>query len=116
MLSRRPPKGTVLCAVSELEDPGAKGFVFGEGGDRWEIFLVRRDIDIFCYENICPHMGIALNWEPDAFLTRDKDDIICATHGARFHFDNGMCTWGPCRGKSLTHVPIDRVNDVIRLA
>ena len=54
------------------------------------------------FHNRCPHLGIPLEWEPDQFMDRDTDLIRCATHGALFDPDNGLCLAGPCRGDQLT--------------
>lgn len=98
---------TVLCAVADIEDPGSKGFRVGR---RERLFVVRQGDDIFAYMNLCPHQGTTLDWKPDAFLTVEKDYILCATHGAFFEIENGMCVAGPCLGRSLAPIKI-RVED-----
>ena len=96
---------TVLCALADLADPGAKGVTL-EGADRFrEIVVVRRLGHVFAYENICPHIGTPLNFLPDRFLTRDGRHLLCSTHGALFEIASGLCTHGPCRGQSLKTVP-----------
>ena len=37
----------------------------------------------------------------DRFLTREKDLILCATHGALFRIGDGHCISGPCEGQRL---------------
>jgi nitrite reductase/ring-hydroxylating ferredoxin subunit len=97
---------TVLCALADLADPGAKGVTL-EGADRFrEIIVVRRLGHVFAYENICPHIGTPLNFLPDRFLTRDGRHLLCSTHGALFEIASGLCTHGPCRGQSLKTVPV----------
>ncbi len=39
-----------------------------------------------------------LNWTPDRFLDLERKQIICATHGAVFCIDDGLCVGGPCKG------------------
>jgi len=70
------------------------------------MFVVRRGNDVFGYVNICPHAGTPLDWTPGQFLTRDKTNLLCATHGAQFRIEDGLCVAGPCPGSSLTPVPI----------
>jgi nitrite reductase/ring-hydroxylating ferredoxin subunit len=43
---------------------------------------------------------------PDAFLTKDRSSIICASHGALYEIDTGLCFAGPCLGKSLRQVAV----------
>jgi len=97
----RPAAGTILCLVDDLGDPGARGFSFGAGKDRLDIFVVRRDATVFGYVNQCPHAYTTLDFPDDRFLTRDGDQILCGTHGARFEITTGFCTLGPCSGRSL---------------
>ena len=101
-----PAPGHVLCRFDEIADPGGKGFVFGEGAERREVFVVRRGAEIFAYVNSCPHIGTTLDWRPDQFLTSDKRFILCGTHGAIFDIANGLCLEGPCAGKSLAPIPV----------
>jgi nitrite reductase/ring-hydroxylating ferredoxin subunit len=44
---------------------------------------------------------------PDEFLTKDREFIICSSHGAMYEIDTGLCIAGPCIGKSLR--PVDAV-------
>lgn len=93
--------------LDELEDPGCREFQIGEGDWPLHGFVVRQGDDIYAYENYCVHVGHPLNWAPNAFLTKDRSAIICASHGAMYEIDTGLCTAGPCLGKSLR--PIDSV-------
>src|SRR5262249_44456182 len=62
------------------------------------------------YRNICPHIGTPLDLIPGEFLTWDKAQILCRTHGARFRIDDGLCVSGPCRGRRLAALTL-RVAD-----
>ncbi len=44
-----------------------------------------------------------LNWTPDRFLDLERKQIICATRGAVFRIDDGLCVDGPCEG-SRSHL------------
>ena len=68
---------------------------------------MRQGNDIFAYQNSCMHVGHPLNYKPDSFLTKDGSQIICASHGALYEIESGLCTAGPCRGKELRKVEID---------
>lgn len=111
-----PAPGTPLCRLDEIDEPGAKGFVFGGGTARFEMFLVRRDGEVWAYVNECPHALTPLDIWPDRFLTQDETRIICATHAAQFTIADGVCTSGPCIGKSLEPVPVELVEGMIRIA
>ena len=54
-----------------------------------------------------------LNWIPDGFLTKDDSSIICASHGAQYEIDTGLCFAGPCIGKSLRKVDVEVRDGVI---
>ena len=96
----------VLCRLDDIPDPGSKGFDFRDGTDLRSIFVVRAGATLRAYENSCPHTGGPLDWVPDQFLTREKDTILCATHGALFRIDDGHCLAGPCVGERLTPLPV----------
>lgn len=96
-----------LCRVDDIEDPGAKGFSLPGPERPSEIFVVRTGSDVNAYVNSCPHIGTPLEFRPDQFLTRDRREILCSTHGARFEIATGACITGPCRGQSLRRVPVE---------
>jgi nitrite reductase/ring-hydroxylating ferredoxin subunit len=103
-----PASGTRLCALSEIPDPGAKGFEFREGDQRFAGFVVRKNGAVFGYVDSCPHVGWPLAMF-DRYLTRDKDLIVCSGHGALFRIQDGLCLAGPCPDERLTAWPV-RVN------
>ena len=96
----------VLCRLDEIPDPGSRGFDFREGDSLHSVFVVRTGGTVRAYENSCPHTAGPLDWVPDQFLTREKDMILCATHGALFRIEDGHCLSGPCVGENLTPLPV----------
>jgi nitrite reductase/ring-hydroxylating ferredoxin subunit len=96
----------VICAVAELDDPGARGFTLGEG--EWPLrgFVVRRGEAIRAFVNHCPHAGFPLNWQPNVFLAPDGNLIRCIMHGALFEIETGDCVAGPCMGHGLQPLAI----------
>ena len=90
--------------LDELEDPGCREFQIGEGDWPLHGFIVRQGDQAFAYENYCVHVGHPLNWMPDAFLSKDRSAIMCASHGAMYEIDTGLCFAGPCIGKTLRTV------------
>jgi nitrite reductase/ring-hydroxylating ferredoxin subunit len=108
--------GEVFCTLDALPDPGSKAFTIARDGEEQEIFVVRRGGDVFAYSNHCPHVGSPLDWQPDVFLNHAKSHIQCATHGALFRIEDGMCIAGPCRDEKLDRVPIEVIDGEVRLA
>src|SRR3954470_22568231 len=94
-----------ICRLDDIEDGSARGFVL-EGNPPLEIFVVRSGDSVFGYVNSCPHIGTPLDFLPDRFLTADRTEILCSTHGARFEITTGRCTAGPCRGKRLAPLSV----------
>jgi nitrite reductase/ring-hydroxylating ferredoxin subunit len=106
----------VLCSLSELDETGSRGFSVGEGDWPLRGFVVRTASGVAAYVNTCPHAGHPLNFRPNRFLTSDRNLILCASHGALFARDNGLCIAGPCPGQSLRHVPVEVMAGYVLLA
>lgn len=96
-----------ICYTDDIPDREARGFSTETG----EIFITQRDGSFFAYRNICPHLQVNLEYMEDEFLDRDREYIICSTHGALFQVEDGMCIWGPCQGEALTAVAINVHSD-----
>jgi nitrite reductase/ring-hydroxylating ferredoxin subunit len=95
-----------LCRVEDIPDGGSKGFPAAPGGFTG-LMAVRQGAAVYVYVNACPHIGTPLDWTPGRFLTADGRHIICATHGAEFTIEAGLCIKGPCRGDSLEPVVVE---------
>lgn len=110
-------KDVPLCHLSELEDPGSKGFEINRvDADALRFFVVRRDGAVFAYRNRCPHTGAPLEWQPDQFLDCEGGFIECAMHGALFDISDGRCLRGPCVGDQLEPLALSLSDDMIYLA
>lgn len=96
----------ILCALTDIGDPGAKEFVVELEGEKISIFVVRRGDAVFGYINSCPHVGVPLNWGEDNFLDLSGEEILCHMHGARFAVETGECLMGPCIRKHLRPYPV----------
>lgn len=92
-----------VCHIDDIAEGQSKGF---ETED-YNIFMVKKDNEIFAYQNSCPHLGINLEWQEDQFLDPDGSLIQCSTHGAIFEINSGLCISGPCIHESLTPVPCE---------
>lgn len=95
-----------LCNINDISEPGSKGFEVGSGRKSRKVFIVKKDNQVFAYNNQCPHAGINLEWQEDEFLDNDKALIQCSVHGALFHIDSGDCAGGPCNGEGLEKVEL----------
>ena len=93
--------------LEDLDDPGCREFQIGDGDWPFRGFVVRQGNRVFAYQNFCVHAGHQLNWMTDSFLSRDRRAIQCASHGAMFEIDSGLCFRGPCVGKSLRAVDVE---------
>lgn len=97
----------LVCAMNDLANPGCREFRIGEGEWPFRGFVVRQGDRVYAYQNVCAHVGHPLNWQPDQFLTEDGMQIICSSHGATYDIADGVCTGGPCRGRSLRRVDVE---------
>jgi nitrite reductase/ring-hydroxylating ferredoxin subunit len=89
-----------LCRVADLPEEGARGFQLPQAS----LLVVRTRGGIRVFLNRCPHLGVPLQWQRDRFLDAEGMFIRCATHGALFEKDSGLCILGPCRGDSLWQI------------
>ena len=109
-------KGKFLCRLSDLEDLSSKSFTVDIKRKPTRIFIVRKSERVFAYVNICPHALAPLEWNPDDFLDENKENIICAMHGAKFTIEEGACVEGPCNGVGLTSVDLFIENGIVYLS
>jgi nitrite reductase/ring-hydroxylating ferredoxin subunit len=95
-----------LCNIDDIPDGGSRGFPPAPGGFTG-LFAIRQGERVLIYVNACPHLGVSLDWTPDRFLSADGSRIVCATHGAEFAIDDGLCLRGPCLGDRLEAVDVE---------
>jgi nitrite reductase/ring-hydroxylating ferredoxin subunit len=106
----------VICPSAALEDgglgvrfelvpaasvPEGRRTAFEQTG-----FVVRHYGKVHGFVNRCPHAGTELDWQPGQFFEEAKLYLVCSTHGALFEPATGYCVAGPCRGGSLTRLPM----------
>ena len=70
---------------------------------------------VHAYVNSCPHRGTQLDWQPGEVFEETGLYLICATHGAMFEPDGGLCVGGPCQGARLQSLAINVVGDDVVL-
>jgi len=105
----------ILCEFSDMEDLSAKGFDVKLKRKTTPIFIVRKNDQVFGYQNICPHAQAPLEWNPDEFLSANKENIICSMHGAEFSIEDGACLKGPCDGAGLTPINVKVIDTQVVL-
>ena len=109
--------GTRLLELDAAPEDGAAAGVTIQDGARQRKFIVLRWAgEIIVYRNRCPHAGIPLDWIPGRFFDRKGDFLFCASHGASFEPDSGLCVDGPCVGDILERCAIAIQDGVIILA
>jgi nitrite reductase/ring-hydroxylating ferredoxin subunit len=101
----------VVAKTAELADGQTVKFRFRERGDDKEGFVIRRNGEFFAYRNECRHIPMTMDWVENRFLSRDRCYIQCATHGALYEIDTGLCIAGPPAGERLRRLPLDLRGD-----
>jgi len=74
--------------------------------DRPEGFLLATRAGVRAYVNVCPHVPIPLDRDDADLFSHDGETLVCHNHGALFLPETGLCIAGPCRGESLTPIPV----------
>lgn len=93
--------GTVVARLTDLTDPGAREFFVGEGDWPFRGLLVQVSGRLMAYANVCPHKQHPLNLADDEFFVPGQTLLRCASHGALFEPESGLCVYGPCAGRKL---------------
>lgn len=86
-----------LCGADDIAVGTAKGFAINDE----RLLVVNTGGQLLAYRNRCPHLKIPLEWQEHNFFCKDTDLLRCATHGALFLPENGLCVSGPCAGQAL---------------
>ena len=99
------------CAAGALRPGQTATLRFRRNGKGVDAFIVNHEGRPHAYVNRCPHAGTPLDLWPNEFFTEDGRHLICATHGAVFAPDSGLCIGGPCPGAHLTSLPVELDGD-----
>lgn len=107
----------LVCRDDALGEHETAKFSVGQGRHRWEGFVIRHRGQLHAWRNECRHVPMTMDWVENRFLSRDGCWIQCATHGALYEIDTGLCVAGPPSGKSLKRlaVEVEDGNIVVRL-
>jgi len=107
-----------ICSMSDIPSQKARGFqlaIVDENGEEkpWSIVVVRWGRQVFGYLNKCPHDGVNLDWERNQFFDPNGIRLMCGKHGATFELGTGNCVEGPCKGRALTPVRLEIIENEI---
>jgi len=102
---------TWRCAADAVAPGQTARFRLRVRGRAVHAFIVHHGGAHHAYVNRCPHTGTPLDQWPNEFFTEDGNFLICATHGAVFAPDSGLCLEGPCPGARLERLPVARRGD-----
>jgi nitrite reductase/ring-hydroxylating ferredoxin subunit len=58
------------------------------------------------FDNVCPHRSTELDWNPGDVFDESGLYLICATHGALFEPESGLCVMGPCIKQRLKKIAV----------
>ena len=106
----------LICASEALKEGGTGvRFRLATWNGEEKGFVVRHRGRACAYVNQCPHAGTELDWQPGEFFDIAGLYLVCATHGALFEPDSGVCVAGPCRGASLRRLEVREVHGEIVL-
>jgi nitrite reductase/ring-hydroxylating ferredoxin subunit len=97
----------LICAAADLVDGGdGVRFEVERQGASMAAFVVRWHARPFAYVNECMHQATELDWNAGDFFDESGLYLICATHGAMYEPDSGLCVAGPCRGARLAPIEV----------
>ncbi len=97
----------LICASEALVE-GGSGFRFEvcRAGEPMPAFAIRFGGVVRAYINECRHQCTELDWNPGEFFDAERLYLVCATHGALYQPDSGLCVDGPCRGARLATIAV----------
>jgi nitrite reductase/ring-hydroxylating ferredoxin subunit len=100
--------------VAGLAHGQARTFVFDDGGEEGRGFVMMlRGADgtgeeLVAYRNRCAHVAFDLDMGTGEFWSSKLGRIYCRTHGACYEPRTGICDRGPCVGRRLEKLPVER--------
>ncbi len=102
-----------LATLLELQERKTLKFTYREEGISREAFLAWVQGQLVCYQNVCRHIPITLDYGDGHFFNREGTHFICQTHGATYEPLSGRCVAGPCPGAALKKVPVTLIDGEI---
>jgi nitrite reductase/ring-hydroxylating ferredoxin subunit len=102
-----------LCSSNALEEGrNAASFDVLYEGQSCRAFAIRYNGRAHAYLNRCSHVPMEMDYQPDRFFDTTGHWLICATHGAMYQPETGLCSGGPCRG-GLVKIAVEERDGVV---
>jgi nitrite reductase/ring-hydroxylating ferredoxin subunit len=76
-------------------------------------FAIRYQGQVYAYLNRCAHVPMEMDFQPNRFFDSTGHWLICATHGATYQPQTGLCQMGPCRG-GLIKIELSETQGIVR--
>ncbi len=106
-----------LCNLETLKErETAFSFNVSKDGRIWSAFVIRFEGQPRAYLNVCAHAALRLDGGSGQFFSRNRQYLVCLSHGAIFEPETGNCIGGPCRGLSLIPLQIVEMHGEIFLS
>lgn len=112
-MSQSASEPVFVCRKDELRPGQTRKFLLRWRGRDTEAFVVNHGGALRAYVNSCAHVPMTMDWVENQFLTDDGRFLLCATHGACYRPEDGVCVAGPALGKALTRVPLEERDDAV---
>ncbi|WP_457279395.1 Rieske (2Fe-2S) protein [Polaromonas sp. P5_D5] len=102
-----------LCNSRDLLEGGlAVPFDVIYAGQTCRAFAVRYEGMVHAYLNRCTHVAMELDWQPNRVFDSGGQWLLCASHGAVYRPDTGLCAGGPCQG-GLVKIELSEIEGVV---
>ncbi|WP_148716615.1 Rieske (2Fe-2S) protein [Chitinolyticbacter meiyuanensis] len=109
--------GASICPAETLAEHGlGVRFSLELAGEVAPAFVVQFQGRPRAFLNRCAHIPIELDYRPGDFFDLSGNYLVCATHGAYYAPDSGLCLGGPCPGRSLSAVQLTERDGLVCLA
>lgn len=97
-----------IASVADIPAEGLR-FSYREGPfDEEGILLAVGGGEVRAYKNQCRHLALPLDdRDPGQLWDSDRRFLVCASHGARYRPEDGLCVDGPCKGSHLKPLSIE---------
>ncbi|GHD56059.1 Rieske (2Fe-2S) protein [Jeongeupia chitinilytica] len=106
-----------ICRSDELVDGGlGVRFSLDRDGATRSAFVVRHDGKVYAYENACAHIPVELDYRDGEFFDLSRRYLVCATHGAYYAPETGVCLGGPCPGRRLNAIAVNERDGAVWLS
>jgi nitrite reductase/ring-hydroxylating ferredoxin subunit len=97
-----------LGPLSDLELHAVRFVRYDGPPPRRSILVVRSVEGVRAYWNVCRHLPIPLDAGAGRLPTSPRpNELVCATHGARYRMEDGLCVGGPCTGALLDEIEVE---------